>query len=215
MSNGIAPFTTDLEVITFAKRFLGGRISGFRKDVAICLTANENRTYAYFPALMTCVGFLDLLSGLYSGNIMTHGIKELNDYANNFMDRTKYTTLSLAILYEGFRHKIAHLSHPYFVFDTATKAGFPGPRRLITWTVYASDRGMPIELISYQQRQLMTKTYTPWLVEYDHRVRISIHRIKVDAVNSVYGSRGYLQRLEIDRRRRENFTKAMLQFFPV
>ena len=113
----IKPFESDKDLTTFAGRFFRDHVRSFRKDIAICLTANANRSHAYFPALITCIGFLDLLSGLYAGDVEGHKLKELQNYAARFMDRTKYHPLHLSILYLVFRHKIAHLSFPYLVFD--------------------------------------------------------------------------------------------------
>jgi hypothetical protein len=66
MTMTIAPFITDKELIAFARTFLRDRVESFRKDVAICLAADQKRHHAYFPALITCIGFLDLLSGLHA-----------------------------------------------------------------------------------------------------------------------------------------------------
>jgi hypothetical protein len=84
----ISPFKSDKELTTFARAFFRDRIGSFRKDVAICLTANANRSHAYFPALITCIGFLDLLSGLYAGRLEGHSLSELKSYAAIFMDAT-------------------------------------------------------------------------------------------------------------------------------
>jgi hypothetical protein len=48
-----------------------------------------------------------------------------------------------------FRHKLAHLGYLPVVFETATKPNrFVGqPQRRVTWTVYASKRKHPIELV--------------------------------------------------------------------
>jgi hypothetical protein len=84
----IAPFTTDGELISFARKFFRDRVGSFRKDVAICLTANRNRHHAYFPGLITCIGFIDLLSGLYAGRLEGHGLQELKGYASRFLNVT-------------------------------------------------------------------------------------------------------------------------------
>jgi hypothetical protein len=53
----IAPFKSNDELISFARKLLKDRVGSFRKDIAICLKADENRSHAYFPALITCIGF--------------------------------------------------------------------------------------------------------------------------------------------------------------
>jgi hypothetical protein len=117
----INPFMSDKKLISFARLFFQNRVGSFRKDIAICLTANANRDHAYFPALITCIGFADLLSGLYAGKLEGHGLNDLKKYAHKFMNAANYDSLHLEILYLAFRHKLAHLSFPYLVFDTTTK----------------------------------------------------------------------------------------------
>jgi hypothetical protein len=88
---------------------------------------------------MSCISFADLLSGLYAGKLEGHALKELKNYASKFMG-AEYTADRVDVLYECFRHKVAHLAQPYAVFDTQSKPNtFGGQgRRLITWTVRAS-----------------------------------------------------------------------------
>src|SRR5262245_52363691 len=106
-------FTSRDELLEFAKKFFRGQIYGFRKDIRICLTKDKRGDRAYFPALIRCISFADLLSGLYAGDIKNHRRPQLLAYAKQFMDANQYDELRLSILYEGFRHKIAHLSDPY------------------------------------------------------------------------------------------------------
>jgi hypothetical protein len=148
MSTNVPRFESDDKLLRFAKQFLRDQVERFRKDIGICLTIDRRRRHAYFPALIRCISFADFLGGLHAGNIETHSLSELQGYAIKFMDRAIYDELVLAILYEGFRHKIAHLIDPYPVFDTATKPKkFAAPHRRIAWTVYASKRGAAIKLI--------------------------------------------------------------------
>jgi hypothetical protein len=115
----IASFKSDKELISFARVFFRDRVGSFCKDVAICLTPRKKKgkptEHAEFPALITCMGFADLLSGLYAGNIEGHDLKELKSYAARFMDAKHYDPHLLDILYLAFRHKIAHLASPYLV----------------------------------------------------------------------------------------------------
>jgi hypothetical protein len=210
----IAPFKSDKELVSFARLYFRDRVGSFRKDVAICLTANRNRDHAYFPALITCIGFADFLSGLYAGNIESHHLNELTNYAAKFMGATNYDPLRLKILYLAFRHKIAHLSTPYVVFDTATRKEFLGekPRR-ITWTVYASKRRIPIELDDRPTPQFLKKSVRPWPVSYNCRVRISVRKFQIDIIKSINGPRGYLNYLEANLTGRERFAKCMKVLF--
>ena len=143
-----------------------------------------------------------------------HNFSDLWKYAKKFMDAGDYDELRLAILYEAFRHKIAHLSDPYPVFDTATKPKiFHGPHRRIAWTVYASQRAIPIKLVPYPERTLLKRTRTPWPVSYDHRIEISLRSLANDIVKSIVGPSGYLRHLDSDSSAQKNFEKAMQTFF--
>ena len=134
------PTLPDIEVVQFAKEFLDKHLDRFNKDIAICLKADAKKRHAYFPALITCIAFLDFLSGLYAGTLEDQSLNELKRYVCNFMDPSEYTDDRLNVMYELFRHKVAHLALPYAVFDTNTKPKtFRGQsRRLITWKVRAS-----------------------------------------------------------------------------
>jgi hypothetical protein len=214
MARGIAPFESDDELLDFAEAFLQRRIGGFRKDMAICLTADATAKHAYFPALMTCVSFLELMGGLYSGNLGAKRVDDLWRYGGAFLDRRKYKDLYVALLYEGFRHKIAHLGDPYYVFDTSTRPKVFQRKMLVAWTVYVRRRrDDPFELKRVKKRPLR-KFSPPWPVPYDHRIIISINRLRVDLPRSVYGPKGYLERLAADPRLRENFARCIKEIFP-
>ena len=211
----MASFSTDKELITFARRFFRDRVGSFRKDVRICLTADNKREHAYFPALITCIAFLDLLSGLYSGKLEGHGLTELQQYVSRFMNPTNYDPLRVSVLYMTFRHKIAHLSVPYVVFDTRTRKEFAAHKqRRITWSVFASKRPQPIELKDYAAPRPFKKTLRPWPLDYDCRALVSVRRFEVDIVKSIYGKSGYLKHLEADANARAQFTKCMNSLFP-
>ena len=207
-------FESDEKLLRFAKQFLRDQIDGFRKDIRICLTMDHLRRHAYFPALIRCISFVDFLGGLHAGDIEDHGLSELQSYARKFMDTANYDDLVLGILYEGFRHKIAHLSDLYPVFDTSTKPKkFAAPHRRITWTVYAGKRTPPIELIPYANPIFLRKTKTPWPVSYDHRIHISLRSFANDIVKSINGPSGYFRHLQSSSSARKNFEKSMQKFF--
>ena len=65
----VLPFVSDAEVVQFAKAFLDEHLDRFNKDIAICLKADAKKRHAYFPALITCIAFLDFLSGLFAGSL--------------------------------------------------------------------------------------------------------------------------------------------------
>jgi hypothetical protein len=211
----IRPFKSDEELVKFARAFFRDRVGSFRKDVGICLTADANRHHAYFPALITCIGFVDLLSGLYAGRLEGHSLNELKNYAARFMDAKRYAPVHIEVLYLAFRHKLAHLSFPYLVFDTATRREFVGgKRRQITWTVHASKRSTPIELVDFASSIFFQKSLRPWPVSYNCRVHISVRTFQIDIVKSIYGPTGYLHCLQTELTARENFAKCMKVLYP-
>jgi hypothetical protein len=212
----IAPFTSDTQLISFARDFFKDRVGSFRKDIAICLKANANRSHAYFPALITCIGFADFLSGLYAGKLDGHSLNDLKQYAKQFMDGVKYDPERLEILYLAFRHKLAHLSFPLAVFDTATRKEFRSRKhRLVTWRVNATKRNPPIQLIDHVPARFLKRRQPPWAVKYDCRVIISVRSFETDIVKSIYGKTGYLHHLQNDARAREHFAKCMKVIFPL
>ena len=115
----VLPFSSDAEIVEFARAFLDEHLVRFRKDIKICLTPNAEGNHAYFPALITCIAFAEFLSALYSGNFDGPGLDQLKNYAAEFMT-AEYTKDRLNVLYECIRHKVAHLALPYAVFDTDT-----------------------------------------------------------------------------------------------
>jgi hypothetical protein len=166
------------------RRTCRGTQERFRR---LCLAADADRRHAYFPALITCIGFADLLSGLFAGKLEGHGLSDLKTYAARFMNSTNYDSLRLELLYLAFRHKLGHLSFPYVVFDTATKKkDFAGQkRRRVTWSVGSTRRTPPIELIDFATSLFLKKPLRPWGVSYDCLVIISVRSFHTDIIKSI------------------------------
>jgi hypothetical protein len=210
-------FESKAKLIKYAKWFVRDRVRALRKDLSICMTAKKvknHRTgktiiqHAYFPGLMACIGFIDFMSGLAVGKLKSNNDKELIQYRDRFMDKTRYQHLDL--VYVMLRHKMAHLTYPYVVYDTRTakpRHNF-SPRR-ITWTI-AANRKIPIELKDYSRPQYDLKTKCPWDVDYDSRILIGIRTFQADIINS---TRRYIEALESDPILRTNFEKCMNTYF--
>lgn len=205
----ISPFSSHNKVLCFAKEFVLQRLDGFRKDTNICLTHGK---HAYFPALLTCISVLDLFSALYSNDFRKANLADLKKYAARFMDKKKYSTLNLEVLYVAFRHKLAHVSHPYFVLNTATHQQISKSMRL-TWNVAAGWRELPIEIRPEPGKHIV-KALHPWMVPYDHRVFISIPHLRWDIIESAIGLNGYLKALAKSPLLRSRFAKSMVEFYP-
>jgi hypothetical protein len=195
----IRHFKTKEELLTFARKFFDNRVETFRKDIAICLTPNERGQHAYFPALIICIAFAELLSGLYAGTLRDQKLVQLQEYAKEFM-KPEYTSdrRRLELLWVCLRHKVAHLAYPYAVFDTHSepKTILHGqPRRRVTWSIHETEQ----------------KTPTPWLVSYDCRIEVSVRSLAIDIVWSI---ERYLQGLQSNPKTRENFDQCMEDYFP-
>jgi hypothetical protein len=208
----IAPFSSDDALLKYATGFVADRVAAFRKDLAICLTADANGHHAYFPALITCIGFVDLLSGLYAGRLESPTLQDLQKYILKFF-HNKEDYLHIDILYFMFRHKIAHIAYPYIVFDTTTKMLPPPPRRIV-WSVGIFARKKAIRLIDYSTPQTKLKTHTPWPMSYDSRIFVSLTALRNDIVKSIRGPTGYMHHLRSDSLARTHFAQCMKTYFP-
>ena len=81
----IAYFKTDEELLGFARGFFENRVETFQRDIAICRTPDALGQHAYFPALITCIAFAELLSGCYAGRLNGVALKDLEQYAKDLM----------------------------------------------------------------------------------------------------------------------------------
>jgi hypothetical protein len=174
--------------------------------------SRQEQGAAYFPALMSCISFADLLSGLYAGKLEGYALKELRNYTSKFLG-AEYTADRIDVLYECFGHKVAHLAQPYAVFDTQSKSKtFGGQgRRLITWTVRASGPRPPIQIVAQSAPNQIVGAATPWPVQYDHRAFVSVRSLASDVEKS---AQKYMRCLATDAAARENFKKCMVTYFP-
>ena len=72
----IAHFNSEGELLSFAREFFDSHVETFQKDIAICRTPNADGRHAYFPALITCIAFAELLSGCYAGRLSGLKLKD-------------------------------------------------------------------------------------------------------------------------------------------
>jgi hypothetical protein len=209
-SMSILPFRSEEELLRFARTFLRNRVEVFNKDLRICLTCSRG-THAYFPALIICIAFADLLSGLYAGTLKGQRVEPLRRYASKFMN-AEYTSdpRRLDILYKFLRNKIAHLAYPHPVFEMVTKP-FQAKQR-VTWTLNASKHRPAIQVIDYPAPRFLSKnTVKPWPVSYNCRIKVSVRNFQIDIVSSISK---YLRHLQSDRDAKERFARCMLDYFP-
>jgi hypothetical protein len=196
----------------FARAFVEGRIKGFEKDMAICLTETarktnrgEKVTHAYFPALGSCCGTIEYLAGLYEGRLPDLGEQHWQSYAKKFLPGDVYDADRVHVLYKAFRHSIAHrgISSGIWVDKHDNAQG-----RRTTWTVNEKADGAAIEVVESRGTLI---TDSPWETPYTHRVHIRVGRLWRD----VHASAGaYVTELVESKELLDNFYRCMEFLYP-
>ena len=210
MPRNIYPFDTKPQVVRFAKIFLRRRVRGFKKDIGICLTADARGNHAFMPGLMTCLSFLDLLSGLYAGNVRSQGLEHFLRFMNAFASAQRYQDYNLRILYVAFRHKLAHLGQPIFVLNTANDTRLKQQSLRLTWRISSDAHEPPLRLTKLRRSRLIRNQPIPWRMRVDHYMLISIRTLAGDAIDM---SRAYLERLEAEPDLWKGFQSCMREFY--
>lgn len=220
-------FKSEDDLHRFADWFVHERIETFSKDMAICLKPARQVNHsngrvietrcANMPALMNCISLLELLSCLHAGELKGGSLRKIRLYAQDFLaDKPAYTGDALDILYEGFRHKIAHATQPYGSFDThsveAKKHALKErPRRFVTWRVWAKT-GLPA--ITMDEMLADPAPRSPWPIPCTHRCTVGLPTLAEDIVASAIGENGYLKSLHRNAKARAHFAACMREFFP-
>jgi len=195
------------QVAECANKFLDNRMETFQKDIERCLMEGCKVDPAYFPALMTCIAFTEFISGLYAGNLGSrNGLVKLEKYSKRFLP-SHYDKLRLKILYDIFRHKLAHLAYPHVVTKLAEKRR----RRRITWDVHANGSKPAIEIHDLTAPEYLKPVFLPWKVPYDCIVTIGLRAFYNDIKQSVAK---YLDALRSDHEMQDNFAKCIKIIFP-
>lgn len=198
----------------FAEPYLRDRIKGFDKDMNICLTGiprddSPKLTHAYFPALMSCCGMLDLLGSLYQGNAKNSELQWVFDYCDQYMPQPDYSADNIILLYEVLRHPTAHMS---------TGAGIRKPRygsykeQRVTWKIYEDDDRPAIRL---EPDSDVLDEQSPWDSPHDYRLHIHLKRLQCDIGASVLSKSGYLHELVHRKALMRNFERCMQHIYPV
>ena len=165
---------------TFAKRFVLDRLAGFEKDIGICLIAvpsntRRGNTHAYFPALAACCGVIEYLTALHRGRTSGIGWRQVSDWAVLFLKQPDYDEDVIRVLFEAFRHSIAHRGIASGIWIDRNPG--PGHGRRITWKVKANSQRPAVEIAS--EPGTLTKD-PPWPCDYTHRVHIHLKSMQVD-----------------------------------
>lgn len=196
------------EAVRFAIWFCGERVETFDKDLAICLREDNQGRHAYMPALITCVGLLELFSCLTIGNLDAKGNDRIQNFVGRFMNTYDYPSSVIKVLWGMFRNKIAHLGRPYGVQRFDDQLG-----RLITWEIDESGTVPAIE-IRDEIGSINDSRKPTWLAgRYTHRCVVHLKTLGNDIREAVIGPTGYVNQIQTDAGLRDNFKKCMNKFF--
>lgn len=202
------------DMVEFARRFVTARMKGFTKDIRICLTPvpSETRpgnTHAYFPALMSCLTTLEYMTQLHLGRTVACSDKEIRQYCQKFMPAS-YNADVLRVLFEAFRHPIAHrgISSGVWVDEDRRRP----QRRRITWTVTEKTEAPAISIVEHAG---IIKRDAPWECSHTHRAVIRIGQLAADIRESALGAQGYCAQLSTNKTIIRNFTTCMKELYPL
>lgn len=200
--------------VEFARKFVRGRLAGFQKDIQICLTGipssvRPGLTHAYFPALASSCATLEYLAGLYLGKAGHHGLgqQDVAKYATRFLPQDTYAPEAIRVLFEAFRHAVAHRGIASGVWTDEHNHPDKKGRRL-TWKVYALEDGLSLEVLPDKGE---LKNDPPWRCRYTHRVHIRLQRLAQDIGAS---SERYIDALVADRELQDKFMRCMERLYP-
>jgi len=164
----------------FAKQFVLARLSGFEKDIEICLTpipsnARSGLTHAYFPALATCCGTIEYLTAMHFGRVDGLGWRDVSRWASTYLPQPQYGEDTVRVFFEAFRNSVAHRGIASGIWRDQ-KPG-PGHGRRITWKVFADARRPSIRIVAEAGT---LKNDPPWPCKYSHRVHIHLKSLALD-----------------------------------
>lgn len=195
----------------FAGRFIQSRLRGFEKDIRICLTPTRalhrsGVTHAYFPALSACCGTLEYMAGLYRGNIRGIGDQHVASWADRFLPQPEYDRDTIRVLFDAFRHPVAHRGIASGVWIDQRPGPTHGHR--LTWKVFANARHPTCQIVL--EPGYLTKD-PPWQCRYTHRVHIYLKSLAADIRR---GATSYARAIRVEDDLQANFMRCMEQLYP-
>lgn len=198
-------------IAVFAPKFIRGRMAGFQKDMKICLTPAESETrpgltHAYFPALAACCGTLEYLTALDRGSIRGIGWQQVSSWARKYLPQDDYSDDVIRIIFEAFRHPVAHRGIASGVWIDRHQG--PENGRRLTWKVLAGSRRPAIQVVP--EKGSLTRD-SPWECSYTHRVHIYLKALEVDIRHA---AQRYITEITTSPQLQENFEHCMRQLYP-
>ena len=194
-----------------ARAFLKARLSSFEKDMRICLKGIQSDTrlgptHAYFPALTTCCGMLEYLTGFYIGRIDRLGKNEVTDYAKHLLPQPDYNAEAIRVLFDLFRNAVAHRG----IAPSVWVDPHPAMRgRRLTWKVLADTARPALDVVASQGE--IKNAAVSWPCPYTHRAHIHLGRLWRDIRDSVDG---YLADLAANQTLQDKFDTCMKRLYP-
>lgn len=200
------------DMAIFAPKFIRGRLSGFNKDIQICLTPIQStdrsgKTHAYFPALASCCGTLEYLTALFRGNTNRIGWEQVAEFAERYLPQPAYDNETIRILISAFRHPIAHRGIASGIWIDHKNGA--GKGRRLTWKVSADTKRPACEILEEAGTLLMDP---PWPSTYTHRVHIHLRGLWIDLRRAAIR---YAKDIATDAVLQANFEKCMKQLYPM
>jgi hypothetical protein len=199
------------DIVLFAQDFIQKRAAGLMKDTRICLTDTPtddgaSKTHAYFPALATSCGFLEYMTGLHRGRLGGIGWQAVVDWATKYLQQPDYAVDTVRILFDAFRHSVAHRGIATGIWVDRHPNGLPARR--ITWKLY-EDADRPACHLASEVGEL-TKD-PPWPCPHTHRMHIHLGALAEDLCAA---ATAYANDLANDPILQGNFVRAMHALYP-
>jgi hypothetical protein len=167
----------------FAPVFIAERMTGFEKDMRICLTPipavhRKGETHAYFPALAACCGAIEYLAAMVIGRpkAIRQGLarSDVSAFADAYMRQPDYSSEAIRILWDLFRNGTAHhgITSGVWIDKHAHEDG-----RRMTWSILASDQNPAIEVVA---KEGVLRLDPPWDCAYTHIAKVRLGRLVRD-----------------------------------
>jgi len=199
------------DIAAFAVAFVGTRFAGFEKDINICLTAvprakGTGKTYAYFPALAACTSTLEYVTALARGNTRGIGWSQVADFAATYMRQPDFNRDIVRVLFEAFRHPVAHRGIASGVWVDANDG--PNQGRRVVWRISAAASRPACQILPESG---VVKRDSPWPCAFSHRVHIHLRALASDIREA---ADLYTKRIPGDLTLQRQFERCMRQLYP-
>ena len=162
--------------------------------------------HAYFPALGACCATLEYFAGLHRGNLRRVGWQQIAVWAQEYLRQPDYDRETVRLLFEAFRHPVAHRGIASGVWIDQQPG--TGHGRRLTWKVLAGPKRAACRVIAEQGS---LKKDPPWPCPYTHRVHIHLEGLAADIRD---GATRFGAALAEDQRLQANFMACMRQLYP-